>query len=128
MCSSPIRGFHGVGGATFGSDAHVGPAAHVRIGRYSLQRQLPQLSELKPLMRLGSFTRIAPTGFTRFMHAGGETGGVLTADDARRALSVGADVLVVSNHGGRQLGRAPVSLTALAEVRDEVGPGACRTG
>lgn len=56
------------------------------------------------------------------MHAGGETGGVLTADDARRALSVGADVLVVSNHGDRHLGRAPVSLTALAEVRDEVGP------
>lgn len=35
------------------------------------------------------------------MHAEGETGGVLTADDARRALSVGADGLVVSNHGGR---------------------------
>ncbi len=32
-----------------------------------------------------------------FHGAGGETGGVLTADDARRALSVGADVLVVPN-------------------------------
>lgn len=86
------------------------------------------LTELKPLMRLGSFTRIAPTGFTRFMHAGGETGGVLTADDARRALSVGADVLVVSNHGDRHLGRAPVSLTALAEVTRRSGPGrAART-
>lgn len=29
---------------------------------------------------------------------------------------------MVSNHGGRQLDRAPVSLTALAEVREEVGP------
>ncbi|NDO77477.1 alpha-hydroxy-acid oxidizing enzyme [Kocuria indica] len=48
--------------------------------------------------------------------------GVLTVEDARRALSVGADGLVVSNHGGRQLDRAPVSLTALAEVREEVGP------
>ncbi|MGX0670217.1 hypothetical protein ACUXKL_000164 [Kocuria marina] len=55
MCSAPIRGFHGAGGATFGSDVHFGPASHVRIGRGSLQRQLPQLSELKPLMRFGSF-------------------------------------------------------------------------
>ncbi|WP_144830105.1 alpha-hydroxy acid oxidase [Kocuria rhizophila] len=48
--------------------------------------------------------------------------GVLTREDARRAMSVGADGLVVSNHGGRQLDRAPVSLTALPELRDEVGP------
>jgi L-lactate dehydrogenase (cytochrome) len=48
--------------------------------------------------------------------------GILTADDARRARSVGADGLVVSNHGGRQLDRAPDSLTSLAEVRAAVGP------
>lgn len=48
--------------------------------------------------------------------------GILTREDARRALSIGADGLVVSNHGGRQLDRAPVSLTALPEIRDEVGP------
>ncbi|SDS84798.1 L-lactate dehydrogenase (cytochrome) [Brevibacterium siliguriense] len=48
--------------------------------------------------------------------------GILTADDAQRARSVGADGLVVSNHGGRQLDRAPDSLTSLAEVRAEVGP------
>lgn len=47
--------------------------------------------------------------------------GVLTADDAARAQSIGADGLVVSNHGGRQLDRAPDSLTALAEVRAAVG-------
>ena len=93
----PIRGFHGAGGAPFGSDVHVGPAAHGRIGRCSLQRQLPQLSELKPLMRLGSFTRIAPTGFTRFMHAGGETGGVLTADDDTSAAEL-TDALADYQH------------------------------
>ena len=49
--------------------------------------------------------------------------GVLTRDDARRAMSVGADGLVVSNHGGRQLDRAPVALTSLPGVREEVGPG-----
>lgn len=48
--------------------------------------------------------------------------GVLTAQDARLALGAGADGLVVSNHGGRQLDRAPVSLRALAEVRAEAGP------
>ncbi|MDN6135696.1 MAG: alpha-hydroxy-acid oxidizing protein, partial [Brevibacterium sp.] len=47
--------------------------------------------------------------------------GVLTADDASRARSIGADGLVVSNHGGRQLDRAPDSLTALAEVRAAAG-------
>lgn len=50
------------------------------------------------------------------------TKGVLTAEDARRSLDAGADGLVVSNHGGRQLDRAPSSLHALAAVRAEAGP------
>jgi len=48
---------------------------------------------------------------------------VLTAEDARKSVDAGADGLVVSNHGGRQLDRAPVAFEALAEVRAEVGPG-----
>jgi len=47
--------------------------------------------------------------------------GVLTAEDARQSVAAGADGLVVSNHGGRQLDRAPVSFEALGEVRAEVG-------
>ncbi len=42
--------------------------------------------------------------------------GVLTGDDARRALDHGAAAVVVSNHGGRQLDGAPASLVALPEV------------
>jgi isopentenyl diphosphate isomerase/L-lactate dehydrogenase-like FMN-dependent dehydrogenase len=42
--------------------------------------------------------------------------GIHTADDARRALDTGADALVVSNHGGRQLDGVPGSLRALPEV------------
>jgi isopentenyl diphosphate isomerase/L-lactate dehydrogenase-like FMN-dependent dehydrogenase len=42
--------------------------------------------------------------------------GVLTADDARRAIDEGAAALVVSNHGGRQLDCVPASLRALPEV------------
>jgi isopentenyl diphosphate isomerase/L-lactate dehydrogenase-like FMN-dependent dehydrogenase len=46
--------------------------------------------------------------------------GVLRADDARLAVEHGADAVVVSNHGGRQLDRAPASLDALPEVIDVV--------
>ena len=42
--------------------------------------------------------------------------GVLTADDARRAVDEGAAAVVVSNHGGRQLDCVPPSLRALPEV------------
>jgi lactate 2-monooxygenase len=50
--------------------------------------------------------------------------GVLTADDARRALDAGIDGIIVSNHGGRQVDGAVASLDALEEVRAEVGPDA----
>jgi L-lactate dehydrogenase (cytochrome) len=42
--------------------------------------------------------------------------GVLTADDARRAVDAGAAAVVVSNHGGRQLDGLPASLQQLPEV------------
>jgi isopentenyl diphosphate isomerase/L-lactate dehydrogenase-like FMN-dependent dehydrogenase len=47
--------------------------------------------------------------------------GVLTVDDARRAMDHGADGVVVSGHGGRQLDRAPVPLHVLPAVVDAVG-------
>lgn len=46
--------------------------------------------------------------------------GVLTADDALRAVDAGAAAVVVSNHGGRQLDGAPASLRVLPEVVDAV--------
>lgn len=42
--------------------------------------------------------------------------GILTGDDARRAIDEGATALSVSNHGGRQLDCLPASLRALPEV------------
>jgi L-lactate dehydrogenase (cytochrome) len=42
--------------------------------------------------------------------------GVMDAEDARFALSAGADAVVVSNHGGRQLDGAPSSISVLAEI------------
>ena len=47
--------------------------------------------------------------------------GILTGDDAVRAVERGADGVVVSNHGGRQLDGAPAAITALAEVVGAVG-------
>ena len=47
--------------------------------------------------------------------------GVLTGDDARRALDEGADAVVVSNHGGRQLDQVATGLEALPEVVAAVG-------
>jgi 4-hydroxymandelate oxidase len=46
--------------------------------------------------------------------------GVLTAEDARLAVEHGAAGVVVSNHGGRQLDRAPASIDVLEEVVDAV--------
>jgi len=47
--------------------------------------------------------------------------GVHTAEDARRAVDVGADALVVSNHGGRQLDGVAPTLRVLPEVLASVG-------
>jgi isopentenyl diphosphate isomerase/L-lactate dehydrogenase-like FMN-dependent dehydrogenase/acetyl esterase/lipase len=47
--------------------------------------------------------------------------GILDPRDARRAVDLGADAIVVSNHGGRQLDAAPASVTALPAVVAEVG-------
>jgi 4-hydroxymandelate oxidase len=47
--------------------------------------------------------------------------GVLRPDDARRAVDHGVAGVVVSNHGGRQLGRAAVPLDVLEPVVDAVG-------
>ena len=47
--------------------------------------------------------------------------GVHTSEDARRAVDAGAQALVVSNHGGRQLDGVPATLRILPEVVDAVG-------
>ncbi len=47
--------------------------------------------------------------------------GIMDAGDARKALDVGADAIIVSNHGGRQLDGALSSIRALPEILDAVG-------
>jgi L-lactate dehydrogenase (cytochrome) len=47
--------------------------------------------------------------------------GISTVEDARAVVDAGADAVVVSNHGGRQLDRAPTPLEVLPAVVDAVG-------
>jgi len=47
--------------------------------------------------------------------------GILDAEDAKMALSVGADAIIVSNHGGRQLDGALSSIRALPSILEAVG-------
>lgn len=47
--------------------------------------------------------------------------GILDPDDAKQAASIGADGIIVSNHGGRQLDGASSSIRALPKIADAVG-------
>ncbi len=47
--------------------------------------------------------------------------GILDADDAKMAAKLGADAIIVSNHGGRQLDGALSSIRVLPEIMDAVG-------
>ncbi|WP_037282461.1 alpha-hydroxy acid oxidase [Rubellimicrobium mesophilum] len=47
--------------------------------------------------------------------------GILDTEDARLAAQAGADAIVVSNHGGRQLDGAPSSISALPRIVEAVG-------
>ena len=47
--------------------------------------------------------------------------GIQTVEDARVVVDLGVDALIVSNHGGRQLDRAPVPLEQLPRIVDAVG-------
>jgi (S)-mandelate dehydrogenase len=48
--------------------------------------------------------------------------GIQHPDDAEAALAAGADGVIVSNHGGRQLDAAPASVDALPAITERVGP------
>lgn len=47
--------------------------------------------------------------------------GLLSTDDVKRAQSIGATAVMLSNHGGRQLDATPSPMDTLSEIRDAVG-------
>lgn len=49
--------------------------------------------------------------------------GILSADDARRAVDIGATAVWISNHGGRQLDGVSATVDCIAPVRQVVGEG-----
>jgi L-lactate dehydrogenase (cytochrome) len=46
--------------------------------------------------------------------------GIMHVDDAKRSVDLGADAIIVSNHGGRQLDGAPSSISVLPEIAEAV--------
>ena len=47
--------------------------------------------------------------------------GILSPEDARKAVDIGVDGIIVSNHGGRQLDYSPATLDMIAPIRAAVG-------
>lgn len=47
--------------------------------------------------------------------------GIQNVDDAKMSVTAGADAIILSNHGGRQLDRAPVPFLLLPEVKKKIG-------
>jgi len=47
--------------------------------------------------------------------------GILSPEDARKAVDIGVDGIVVSNHGGRQLDYSPATLDMIAPIRAAIG-------
>ena len=47
--------------------------------------------------------------------------GIMSVEDAKRAVAIGADSIMVSNHGGRQLDGSRAPFDQIAEIADAVG-------
>jgi L-lactate dehydrogenase (cytochrome) len=47
--------------------------------------------------------------------------GLQTAEDAKRAVDIGASAIMISNHGGRQLDATPAPVDCIQPMRDAVG-------
>ncbi|TNE86125.1 MAG: alpha-hydroxy-acid oxidizing protein [Gammaproteobacteria bacterium] len=47
--------------------------------------------------------------------------GIMSVEDAKRAVDIGASAIVISNHGGRQLDSSPATIEMLPKIADAVG-------
>ncbi len=104
------------------------------LGRTLLKRGMPEISNLEADHRIGIFSREVAViaGHDDFGWREAELirrlwrgkfviKGLLSAEDARIARELGADGVVVSNHGGRQLDAAVSPLEVLPQVRAAAG-------
>ncbi len=88
-----------------------------------LRRDGHELSPMEALLHwLGGPPTFEDFGWIRDQFAGPVIAkGIVTGDDARRAVDAGAAAVIVSNHGGRQLDGVPSTISALVDVLGAVG-------
>ena len=102
------------------------------IGQHMRNGGMPRLENLpeRPLITQGSPPAAMLNGALTWEHVRAlrdlwpgafVVKGLLTVDDARQAVQVGADAIVVSNHGARNFDSAPSPLAVLPEIAGAVG-------
>ncbi len=114
-------------------------AAHPHWAIRAARTGIPEFRNLSPYFPAGSLSaaaeflgrmmqgHIGPTRLSRIRNAWNGpllVKGVLDAGEAAAALDLGADGVIVSNHGGRQIDAAPTAVQVLPRVRDRLGDGA----
>ena len=93
-------------------------AEQLRERRSSMQRSVRFIKE-----RLGVHITPEILGAIRDQWEGNlVVKGVLSPDEAAGYVDAGADAVIVSNHGGRQLDAAPSAVSVLPRIRERVGP------
>ena len=101
--------------------ARLGPQVVLRPG-WAIRMPGPTLTTLRQLptrtMRVSPFTWEDIAWMRERWKGSLLVKGVLSGDDALRSADAGADAVIVSNHGGRQLEGSPASLQVLPEVVD----------
>jgi (S)-mandelate dehydrogenase len=104
----------------------------------TLKAGIPEFANIKPYVPAGANRQTRATAMARQHSASVDEAflgrirdswsghlvvkGILSPTTAKAAQNAGADGLIVSNHGGRQLASAPATIEALPAVRAAVGP------
>ncbi|MEZ5789522.1 MAG: alpha-hydroxy acid oxidase [Nitratireductor sp.] len=98
---------------------HGAPSLRI-LQKYSKDKSLQSLSEFLEPQRLGEVD-LAHLAQLREMWKGPfVVKGIMHPDDAEMAISLGADGIVVSNHGARQIDGTPASIEVLPEIAKRV--------
>jgi L-lactate dehydrogenase (cytochrome) len=112
-------------------------ATHPHWARHVLRQGIPDFENLSPYYPKGSSLKQSADFVGRVMtgHVGADRvrrirdawkgklliKGVLDVSEAQAYLTLGADGLIVSNHGGRQLDAAPTAISVLPTIRRKLG-------
>jgi isopentenyl diphosphate isomerase/L-lactate dehydrogenase-like FMN-dependent dehydrogenase len=114
-------------------------ATHPHWARHVLRQGIPDFENLSPYYPKGSSLKQSAdfVGHVMTGHVGADRvrrirdawkgklliKGVLDVSEAQAYLALGADGLIVSNHGGRQLDAAPAAISVLPAIRRKLGSG-----